>query len=172
MEVELKESKTMGIFSAPPIFDAPQHGFFRFKSPPLAGPPFNYIKKAEPKTLIQTCWGYCQNGIPEVLPAIDDFFGVAVIDRNQQRLLQGYYVDKKIPAYEFISWYTKNDVVMPTRDLNLICFVGYYDITGDILHYTDSRDFTIKAGTPFSLWWLLIPLTIIPILIKLKDKFK
>ena len=134
------------------------HGFFIFDAPPFEQE-FRYRKNAKPGELTDTCWGICRNGVPLELPTEDDCFGVAIVDKDIGSIVHGYYTEYKIPAYEYIGWYTKSDVIMPERNWNLICYVGYYDPLAEILHHTDYIEFTIKAGIKFPYWILLgIPL--------------
>jgi len=145
------------------------HGFFIFSAPPFEEE-FGYVREANSGDIIQTCWGFCRNGVPIDLPVVDDYIGIAIIDKDTKELVQGYYTDIKIPAYEFVSWSTKQDQIMPDYDWNLICYVGYYRIEENVLHATDWREFTIKSTAvpkPFPVWLLFVPLLLIPIIEKL-----
>lgn len=146
------------------------HGFFIFSAPPLVEEEFGYRKNAKPGELTDTCWGICRNGVPLELPVVDDYFGFAIIDKDDMTRVQGYYTTLLTPAYEYYAWYTRNDVIMPPRDWNLICYVGYYRIAENVLHATDWREFTIKSTAvpkPFPVWILLFsPLLLIPFLKK------
>ncbi len=149
------------------------HGFFIFSAPPFEEE-FGYVKEANPRDIIQTCWGFCRNGVPIELPTVDDYFGIAVIDKDDMTLVQGYYTDIKTEAYKFLSWYTKTDQIMPNKNWNLICYVGYYRIDENVLHATDWREFTIKLipevpEKKFPMWiFLLTPLLLIPFVKKFK----
>lgn len=158
IQVKLIKTELAGILPA-----LPNHGFFLFMAPPFETP-WGHRSKAEPGKPTDTCWGVCRNGVPLELPTTDDYFGIAVIDKDRRTIVQGYYTDLLIPAYEYVAWYTENDVVMPDKDWHLICYVGYYDPAGNILYHTDFREFTIKAYTPpppippviKNFWWLLL----------------
>ena len=166
-DIELITKDIMGIVPA-----ELGHGYFLFDSPPFETE-FGYRTNAEPGQLTDTCWGICRNGVPLEFPVEDDYFGIAILDKNTQTLVQGYYTTLKIPSYEYISWYTAKDIIMPNRNLNLICFVGYYRPEEEVLHYTDYREFTIKIPTPpieKILPWLF--LLAIPLAIPLFKKFK
>jgi len=140
------------------------YGRFLFEAPPFETE-FDYTKEANTGEVISTCWGTCRN-----VEGVDDFFGIAIIDKDTMEFIRGYYTDIKIPLYEFVSWYAKQDQIMPNRDWNLICYVGYYRIEENILHATDWREFTIKStavAKPFPVWILLFsPLLLIPFLKK------
>lgn len=140
------------------------HGRFLFEAPPFEEE-FGYVKEANPGDIISTCWGFLRN-----VEEVDDYFGIAIIDRDTKELVQGYYTDIKIPLYEFVSWATKQDQIMPNKDWNLICYIGYYRIEENVLHTTDWREFTIKSTAvpkPFPIWLLLFaPLLLIPLVKK------
>ena len=166
MEIELIRNNTMGIMPS-----TLGHGFFIFDAPPFETE-FGYRGKVEPGDLTDTCWGICRNGVPLELPTEDDYFGIAVVDKDRKSIVHGYYTTVKIPAYEYVSWYTAQDVIMPTSDWHLICYVGYYDPIGDILYHTDYKEFTIKTGTPFKKIFPWLLLLAIPLAIPLLKKFK
>ena len=161
--IELIRNDNMQIVSAITTLG---HGFFIFNAPPFETE-FGYKKNAESGELTDTCWGICRNGVPLKLPTEDDSFGIAIVDKDTRSILQGYYTEYKIPAYEYVSWYTLSDVIMPERNLNLICYVGYYDPSSQVLYHTDYREFTIKAGAKFPYWILLFG---VPLLIPLFKK--
>ena len=162
MEIKLIRHDTMRLM---PSTLGP--GFFIFDAPPFETE-FGYRKTAEPGELTDTSWGICRNGVPLDLPAEDDYFGVAIVDKDRGSIVQGYYTEIMIPAYEYVSWYTLKDVVMPTSDWNLICYVGSYDPIADILYHTDYIEFTISAGKKFPYWILLLAIPLIPLIKKLK----
>jgi len=146
------------------------HGFFIFSAPPFEEE-FGYTGEAKPGEVISTCWGFLRNGVPIELPVVDDYFGIGIVDKDTEELVRGYYTDIKLPAYEFASWYAKQDQIMPNRDWNLICYIGYYRIAENILHATDWREFTIKslAEKEFPYWiFLFAPLLLIPLIKKFK----
>ena len=79
------------------------------------------------------------------------------MDYDEQTIVQGYYTDIEIPLYEFVTWYTQTDQIMPHHDWHLICYVGYYRPSEQVLHATDWREFIIRAGSPPGFpWWILI----------------
>jgi len=142
------------------------HGRFLFEAPPFEEE-FGYVKEASPGNIIQTCWGFLRN-----VEGVDDYFGIAIIDKDTKELIQGYYTDIKLPLHEFASWYTKPDQIMPNYDWNLICYIGYYRIAENVLYTTDWREFTIKStAVPKTLPALILlfaSLLLIPTIGKLK----
>ncbi len=142
------------------------YGRFLFEAPPLEETEFDYLREANPEDIIETCWGFCRN-----VEGIDDYFGIGVIDKDSLIIIQGYYTDIKIPVYEFVSWATRQDQIMPSHDWNLICYVGYYRPLENVLYATDWREFTIKSTAvpkPFPVWLLFFVPLLIPIIGKLK----
>ena len=141
------------------------YGRFLFEAPPFEEE-FNYPKEADPNEIISTCWGFLRN-----VEGVDDYFGIGIMDRDTKELIRGYYTDIKLPIYEFASWYARQDQIMPARDWNLICYIGYYRIEENVLHATDWIEFTIKSTAvpkPFPVWLLFVPLLLIPAIGKLK----
>ncbi len=142
------------------------HGRFLFEAPPIEETEFDYIREASPGDIIETCWGFCRN-----VEGIDDCFGVGIVDKDSLIIIQGYYTDIKIPVYEFVSWATRQDQVMPVLDWNLICYVGYYRPLENVLYATDWKEFKIKSTAvpePFPLWLLFFAPLLIPVIAKLK----
>jgi len=140
------------------------HGRFLFEAPPFEEE-FGYTKEAKPNEIISTCWGFLRN-----VEGVDDYFGIGIVDRDTKELVRGYYTDIKLPLYEFAAWYVKQDQIMPNRDWNLICYIGYYRIEENVLYATDWREFTIKslAEKKFPYWILLLatPLLLISLIKK------
>ena len=160
------------LYEIPPGFSiqiAPfelNYGRFLFEAPPLEEA-FGYTEQAKPNEIISTCWGFLRN-----VEGVDDYFGIGIVDKDTKELVRGYYTDIKLPLYEFASWYAKQDQIMPDRNWNLICYIGYYRIEENVLHATDWREFTIKSlavPKPFPVWILFFaPLLLIPAIGKLK----
>ncbi len=139
------------------------YGRFLFEAPPFETE-FDYTKEAGIGEVIMTCWGTCRN-----VEGVDDYFAIAIIDKDTMEFVRGYYTDIKIPLYEFVSWAVRQDQIMPNRDWNLICYVGYYRIAENVLHATDWREFTIKStAVPrlFPVWILLLGIPLLILLIK------
>lgn len=141
------------------------YGRFLFEAPPIDGVEFDYTKEADTGENISVCRGTCRNA-----EGVDDYFGIAVIDKDTNELVCGYYTDIKIPLYNFVAWATKQNQVMPNHDWNLICYVGYYRVEESVLHATDWREFTIKslAEKKFPYWILLLaaPLLLVTLIKK------
>jgi len=152
------------------------HGFFIFQNLPpdvnLDWPDFGYVKEAKTGDILNPCWGTCRNGVPLILPAADDYFGFVFVDKDTMEQVQGYYIDTQVPAYEYVIWFGEKKAVMPDKDWNLICYVGYHPPGSTALYMTDYREFTIKNSKKKSWWWLLLAIPVIPLLSFLMKKLK
>ena len=165
--MEIKEIQFSGVVPA----TLATHGFFRFIAPPLETA-WNNVSRATPGDVFNPCWGFCRNGVPIDLPAIDDHFGFALLDADSKTLIKGYYIEPVIPAYTYVPFYFKqDDFVMPKRDAHLILYVGYFTPSDTpILFHTDYKEFTISTGTSITkiFPWMLLGLLAIPFLIDKK----
>ena len=108
---------------------------------------FSPITEAKSGDLTKTCDGEALN------TGTEDYGGVLIMNKDTQETIQAGVSDGLVPSGNSISWESAKDYLMPNKDLNCTCFVGYYVPTEGTIYATDSRDFTIKkTGFIFPTW--------------------
>jgi|GEM_PF-6568967 len=74
----------------------------------------------------------------------DDYVGIQIQDDDTGKSLQGGVSTVPIPSGAGFSWTSAKDVLMPNKDLNCTCYVGYYVPAQETIYATDQRKFTIR----------------------------
>ena len=101
---------------------------------------FNPTKQATPGELTDTCSGEALN------TGSDDYAGIAVIDMDTQQVIQAAMTDVPVPSGYGLAWESEKDVMMPDKNLNLRCGVGYYVPAENTIYETDYREFVISKS--------------------------
>ena len=102
---------------------------------------FNSTNQATPGTLTDTCSGEALN------TGTDDYAGIAVVDLDTGQLIQAAMTDVPVPSGYSVAWESAKDVMMPDKNLNLRCGVGYFVPAENTIYETDYREFVIsKSG--------------------------